>query len=69
MMTPEQFKQARQALDLSQAQLAIFLGMGEHGGRAVRRWESGERSPNPIAVTALRWIIDGTRPRDLLAPP
>lgn len=65
-MTAEQFKEARRALGLSQLQLAAIMGMGDNGSRTVRRWELGERPPNPIAVTVLRWLTDGTRPRDLL---
>lgn len=64
-MTPEQFKQARRKLGFSQAELAALLGMGDNGDRAVRRWEAGERSPNPIACTVLRWMLAGFDPKAL----
>jgi DNA-binding transcriptional regulator YiaG len=50
-MTPIQFKQARLRLGLSQSEMAEALGVeGAHGGRTVRRWESGERTvPGSVA--------------------
>lgn len=50
-MTPTELKKARLRLGLSQSQLAEELGVeGEHGGRTVRRWESGERAiPGSVA--------------------
>lgn len=65
-MTPQEFKQARQSLGLSQSQIAAILGMGDSGDRTVRKWENGERSPNQIACTAVQWLVEGTRPADLL---
>jgi DNA-binding transcriptional regulator YiaG len=50
LLTPLEFKQHRQRLGLSQAGLAALWNMGANGGRTVRRWESGERPINPIAV-------------------
>jgi len=50
MMTPQQFKQARKSLGLSQAQLADEWSMGDNGDRTIRRWESGERPVNPVAA-------------------
>lgn len=58
-MTPTEFKQARHALGLSGQQLATILNVD---ARNVRRWEAGERPPNPIAVRVLGWMIDGYRP-------
>ena len=58
-MTADQFKEARRALGLSQSRLATVLGMGADGGRTIRRWENGERPPNPIACRALEWIAAG----------
>lgn len=47
-MTPEQFKEARTDLGLSQAQLAYKIGLSE---RAIRYYEHGGRSiPVPIAL-------------------
>lgn len=48
-MTPAELKSARHALGLSAEGFARLVGV--ESGRAVRRWESGERSiPGPIAV-------------------
>ena len=57
-MTPQQFKDARNRLGYSQADLAHEWDMGEHGGRTIRRWESGERPMNPVAAYALQMMID-----------
>ena len=56
-MTPDQFKQARQSLGLSQERLAAIWNMGANGGRSIRRWESGERPVNPIAAYAIRLMM------------
>ena len=58
-MTPEQFRQARRKLGLSQAQLGDLL---DTAPRTIRKWETGERSPNPVAVQAMTWFLDGFRP-------
>jgi DNA-binding transcriptional regulator YiaG len=64
-MTPADFKAARKALCLSQNDLAEVWGMGDNGGRTIRRWENGERPLNPIAAYALRLMLasapDGIR--------
>jgi len=57
-MTREQFKSARNALGLSQADLAVIWGMGENGGRTIRRWESGERPLNPVAAYCIKLMVD-----------
>ena len=49
-MTQEKFKEARQALGLTQRQLAAKWGMGLNGERTIRRWETGERPVNPVAA-------------------
>ena len=56
-MTPEQFKQTRKALGFSQQALADEWGMGENGGRTIRRWEQGERPLNPVAAYALALML------------
>lgn len=62
-MTPTEFRSARNALGLSQPQLAHVLGCDE---RTVRKWESeglaNSRAPNPIAVRAMTWFASGFRP-------
>ncbi len=48
-MTPEQFKDARQALGLSQKGMADLLGVS--GDRTIRKWEEGERDISaPVAI-------------------
>jgi len=49
-MTPAEFKAHREALCLSQADLAAVWGMGKHGGRTIRAWEGGQTRINPIAA-------------------
>ena len=56
-MTPLQFRAARRALCYSQQALADEWGMGDNGGRTIRRWESGERSLNPIAAYAITMML------------
>lgn len=56
-MTPEQFKDARKTLRYSQQALADEWGMGDNGGRTIRRWEAGERPLNPVAVYAIALML------------
>jgi DNA-binding transcriptional regulator YiaG len=57
-MTPDQFKAARKALFYSQQALADEWGMGMHGSRTIRRWETGERPLNPVATYALALMLE-----------
>lgn len=41
-MTPQEFKQIRVNLRLSQSKMAEFIGI--KSDRTIRAWESGERS-------------------------
>lgn len=64
MLTPQQFKEARRNLGLTQAQLGIIL---DTLPQTIRKWEMGEdrstaRSVNPIAARVVRWMLDGYRP-------
>jgi transcriptional regulator with XRE-family HTH domain len=53
-MTPEQFKQTRKDLNLTQRQLARELGLSEdNGDRYIRRIESGEKKPSGLLLRAL----------------
>lgn len=55
-MKPQEFRAIRKRAGLSQGRLACLLGLGRDGGRAVRRWEGGERSisgPVTICMRAL----------------
>ncbi|HAD28521.1 MAG TPA: hypothetical protein DCF96_07645 [Rhodobacteraceae bacterium] len=60
-MTSEQFKDARSALGYSQQSLADEWGMGQNGGRTIRRWESGERPLNPVAAYAIKLMLDNMK--------
>lgn len=54
-MTPDQFKEARHTLGLSVSDVADILNTEP---RTVRRWEDGTRSPNPVAVRVMQWLLD-----------
>ena len=58
-MTPEQFKAARNALCLSQNDLAEVWGMGKNGGRTIRKWEAGSVPVNPIAAYCIEMMVGG----------
>ena len=57
-MTAADFREARRKLGFSQQSLASEWGMGENGGRTIRRWEGGERPVNPIAAYCLALMVD-----------
>jgi DNA-binding transcriptional regulator YiaG len=55
-MTGPEVTAARQALGLTVTGMAKALGLGPHGRRTVRRWESGETpitGPAKVAITLL----------------
>lgn len=56
-MTPAEFRTARTALGFTQKGLAVEWGMGEQGGRTVRRWEAGESPLNPIAAYCIALML------------
>lgn len=56
-MTAAEFKAARNALCLSQNDLAEVWGMGDNGGRTIRKWENGERPLNPIAAYCIALMV------------
>lgn len=57
-MTPDQFKAARNALCLSQNDLAEVWGMGKNGGRTIRKWEAGDVPVNPIAAYCIGLMVN-----------
>jgi DNA-binding transcriptional regulator YiaG len=57
-VTKEQFKDMRKSLFFSQQALADEWGMGIHGSRTIRRWETGERPLNPVASYALALMLE-----------
>ncbi|MFV0385608.1 helix-turn-helix domain-containing protein [Paracoccus sp. (in: a-proteobacteria)] len=63
-MNPAEFKKARRALGLSQAQLGVIL---DTNPTTIRKWEAEEdrstsRNPNPVAAQVMRWMLAGFRP-------
>jgi len=63
-MTPTQFKDARERLGLSQAELSLVFGVATD--RTVRRWEAGERDiPGPVIVL-MKLIMRSAEARELL---
>ena len=61
-MTPEQVREARQRLGLTQSQLADVLRLGGDGKRLVRRWEAGETRVSGPASVAIEALLTGWRP-------
>jgi DNA-binding transcriptional regulator YiaG len=63
-VTPDEFKEARRRLGLTQAQLGAIL---DTNPTTIRRWEmAGDarsaRPPNPVAAQVMRWMLSGFRP-------
>lgn len=57
MITPQQFKQTRKDLNLTQKQLAIKLGLSEkNGGNHIRRIENNKRHPSGSLLKALELL-------------
>lgn len=54
-MTAEDIRDARDALKMSLADFALWLGLeGENGRRKIRRFEAGEESPSGPIERAIR---------------
>lgn len=50
-MTPEQFRNARKALGLTQHAMAEALLMGKHGWQTISGWETGKTPiPGPVQL-------------------
>lgn len=63
-MTPNEFKEARNNLGLTQSELGIILNTNPS---TIRKWEmppinSTSRSVNPVAAKVMQWMLDGFRP-------
>lgn len=56
-MTSDEVRAARHLLGMTQDQLAKALRMGLDGKRAVRRWESGDRSISGPASVAIEFML------------
>lgn len=55
-MTPNEIKQARQKLGLTQQGLADKLGIKL---AKLRNWEQGRNSISDEGATAIRWLLAG----------
>jgi DNA-binding transcriptional regulator YiaG len=56
-MTPADFRAARNALGLTQHQLAEALRMGKHGWQSISRWEQdGGTVPGPAQIAVLSLV-------------
>lgn len=58
-MTSEEFRQTRERLGYTKAELARFLGVSIH---AVIKWEHGQRAVPPLARKVLQWMDQGKLP-------
>jgi DNA-binding transcriptional regulator YiaG len=67
MMLPDDVRDARRAMGLTQHDLAVLLRMGGDGKRAVRRWEAGDRHISGPASVAIEAMLTGWRPREITA--
>lgn len=70
MMSPEEFKEARRKLGLTQTELGALL---DTAPQTIRKWEmadnrSSARSVNPVAARAMRWFLSGFRPPEWPRP-
>ena len=65
LMNHNDFRGAREALGLTQAELADILDVTP---RAISHWEADPervataRKPYPTAVKVMKWMLDGFRP-------
>ena len=64
MMLPDEVRDARRTMGLTQHDLAVFLRMGGDGKRAVRRWEAVDRHISGPASVAIEAMLTGWRPRE-----
>ena len=64
-MTPDQLREARRTLGLSQSELALMLGYSPATGRhMVSHLERGERELQTAQRRLLDAYLDGYRPKD-----
>lgn len=56
-MTPEEFKQNRKKLNLTQRQLAKELGLAKNGGSYIRKVESGRAYPSGLLIKCFQLLI------------
>ena len=61
-MTPTEIKTAREALGLTQAQIATLLGYG--GQSRIAEIEGGKKGVGASVIRLLQAYVDGYRPKD-----
>tara|TARA_R100001086_G_scaffold184102_1_gene102798 strand:+ start:505 stop:720 length:216 start_codon:yes stop_codon:yes gene_type:complete len=61
-MTPDEIRQARQSLGLTQSQMADMLGYG--AAPRITEIERGARCPSDSVVRLIHAYLDGYRPED-----
>ncbi len=59
-MTPQQFKQIRLSLGLTQMQLAVWLGLDDKS--RVSKYERGASGITPVIAALMKAYSDGYRP-------
>lgn len=69
-MTPEEFKEARRKLGLTQSQLGEIL---DTAPQTIRKWEMPDsarsrRSVNPVAARVMQWMLASGRPSEWPLP-
>ena len=57
-MTPEQFKQKRKELGLTQRELAKALGLAKNGDVYIRRIEKGGCNPSGVLLRAMEMLLE-----------
>lgn len=60
-MTPDEFKQRRKALNITQQQLADMWG---HDTRTIRRWESQDGDIPTLAIWGIKMLEIVTAPSE-----
>lgn len=62
-VTPDEIKDARKRLGLSQSGLAEVLRLGSNGERTIRRWEQGEVPVTGPATVAIECLLEKVQGR------
>jgi DNA-binding transcriptional regulator YiaG len=62
IVSPDQFRQARERLGYSQAGLGQLFHLGKFPDRTVRRWECGEARIPRVAAIVLEAMLEGYKP-------
>lgn len=57
-MTPDEFKQHRKALNLTQMELASELGLAKNGNQYIRMIEKGKKEPSGMLIRCFELFIE-----------